>query len=379
MLEQLVPKELLQKADKILFLTHLALGDFTYMQNYFKAFAQKYPHMKIDLWVDEQRGKAWWRRWKKNSGKYVLYDWLESCSFFNKIYKQSGSWQQLRNFLDQVKNQNYPIVVCLTDLKSYNFVKYAQLISPKGFIVGAIPLTKRYNFLKKRNLKKLDAFFLWQDFLRDNNHISDSYAALFEKLFGLIVKKEERLPFVNLPQKWSIYGKLKFLKWGIYQKGTNHQKTIFINSCAKTKKRCWSISNVIELIDILRSSDEFYDSNFIINILPYQVAYFKKYFKNFAEQKIFFFTADVSFFQLPAIISLCDLVISVETSIIHLAAALKVPVISIMRQKNPEWIPCGSKSCVVNTKNRKDWVEDISVKEVVFATQSFFKDLCKNL
>ena len=34
---------------KILFVSHLAIGDFVYLQNYFKLFAQKYPNLKIDL------------------------------------------------------------------------------------------------------------------------------------------------------------------------------------------------------------------------------------------------------------------------------------------------------------------------------------------
>ena len=51
----LIPAELLQKSDKILFIAHLALGDFTYLQNGFRAFAAAYPHMQIHLWVDEVR------------------------------------------------------------------------------------------------------------------------------------------------------------------------------------------------------------------------------------------------------------------------------------------------------------------------------------
>ena len=73
-----------------------------------------------------------------------------------------------------------------------------------------------------------------------------------------------------------------------------------------------------------------------------------------------------NFFQLPAVIKECDLVISVETSVIHLATALNVPVISLMRTKNPEWIPYGKReSSIIFARDRRSWVKNIMVKEVV--------------
>ena len=55
----------------------------------------------------------------------------------------------------------------------------------------------------------------------------------------------------------------------------------------------------------------------------------KQYLSNYYLNDVILFTAQQNFFQLPGIVSLCDLVISVETSIIHLASALKIPVVAI--------------------------------------------------
>lgn len=50
----------------------------------------------------------------------------------------------------------------------------------------------------------------------------------------------------------------------------------------------------------------------------------------------------------------------------HLANAVHVPVIALMRQKNPEWAPIDqANSIVITVKNRDDWVEKISVDDVV--------------
>jgi ADP-heptose:LPS heptosyltransferase len=65
-------------------------------------------------------------------------------------------------------------------------------------------------------------------------------------------------------------------------------------------------------------------------------------------------------------------VISVETSVMHLASALKVPVVALMRQKTPEWIPWDKeRSTVVWAKRRRDWVKDIEIKEVITSVIKF--------
>ena len=172
------------------------------------------------------------------------------------------------------------------------------------------------------------------------------------------------------------YGKLKLLKWGISNNNRNQQKIVFINAFAKTKKRCWPMNNVIKLVGELRENDAFYNASFVVNVLPQDYEKFENLFKNLEAQKIFLFTAHCNFFQLPAIVSLCDLVISVETSVMHIAAALKVPVIALMRQKNPEWIPYGvDEKNIILTKKRRDWVGKISVDEIVNVVESVHKNL----
>ena len=371
MQEPLISRELLQKTDKILFLTHLAIGDFTYMQNYFKQLATLYPHLKIDLWVDEYRGKSVLHRWKPG-GNYILYDWLKSSCCFNKIYKNASSWRQLTSFFSQTKKENYPIVICLAGIKKHRFAKYARIISPDGFIVGADEPLRKYQFVKKAYFKKLNKTFqLVAPKHEDKLHITDSYAFWFEKIFGFNLQPDSRKPFINIPSSWISYAKLKFVKWEIAKNRNYGQKVVFINTFAKNKKRCWKMDYVAKLIALLRKDDSFYDASFVVNVLPGDYEDFKDSLKNYSRQKIFLFTADHNFFQLPAVISLCDLVVSVETCVIHLAAALQIPVVALMRQKNPEWEPYGCSYKVVQTKKRREWIKDIKVDTVANTTKQF--------
>jgi heptosyltransferase-3 len=82
------------------------------------------------------------------------------------------------------------------------------------------------------------------------------------------------------------------------------------------------------------------------------------------------FSAEENFFQLPAILSLCDLIISVETAVMHLANAVHVPVIALMRQKNPEWAPIDqANSTIITVAGRNDWVDAITVDQVMAALE----------
>ncbi|HEX8786022.1 MAG TPA: hypothetical protein VF793_07560, partial [Telluria sp.] len=80
----LVDPDLLAASGKILFIAHLALGDFTYLQSCFRAMAEAYPHLKIHLWVDERRRTAKAAAWP-HLKKYALYDWLDQCPWFDKV------------------------------------------------------------------------------------------------------------------------------------------------------------------------------------------------------------------------------------------------------------------------------------------------------
>jgi ADP-heptose:LPS heptosyltransferase len=88
----------------------------------------------------------------------------------------------------------------------------------------------------------------------------------------------------------------------------------------------------------------------------------------YALERTELFSAEENFFQLPAVLEQCDLIVSVETAVMHLANAVHVPVIALMRQKNPEWAPIDkANSTVITALQRRDWVKAISVDQVMKA------------
>ncbi len=365
-MQQLVPSTVLASVDKVLFITHLAIGDFTYWQNYFAEFAKQYPHIKIDIWVDEVRRTRCFWRWNSLQN-YSLYDWLEACPFINKVYRETYSPGTYKKSIKAARAERYHLVISLATLRSHQYARLARAISPRGFVAGMVNKPKWFQVLKKWAYRKLDAKLLLGTINKpDDFHITDFYAQCMEQLFGFKVALAERAPFINIPRKWISYAKLRFLMWGIDKNSKEFGKVFFINAFAKGGKRCWPLKNVFALMSAFKQYDQWGDVSFIVNVPPEELPMARKYFNKHSMNDTYLFSAQHNFFQLPAMISICDAVISVETSVMHLASALKVPVVALMRTKNPEWRPWDeARSLVVYAPNRKSWVKDIEVRQVI--------------
>ena len=365
----LISSDLLTKSDKVLFIAHLALGDFTYLQCSLQAFSQAYPHVKIHLWVDERRRTSRASEWA-HLKKYSLYDWLAECPYIEKVYSRTYSPALFEQSIHEALQQDYPIVVSLGVLERHKYAALARRISPRGFVVGQKKRVRSYDLPKRLVYRKLDAHITaYNSLSHPGQHISDIYAGWFAQLFGIEIPVALRFPFVNIPEKWMRYAKEQFSTWGfsgIESDAQRDAKVIFLNSFSKAHERSWPLERTVELIQSMRRQDAWRGAGFVVNVVPEELGRARNLFAGCAMERVHLFSAEENFFQLPAILSLCDLIISVETAVMHLANAVHVPVIALMRQTNPEWVPLDkSNSMVITAPGRTDWVETISVARVM--------------
>jgi len=364
MLQQTIPAEVLQKADKILFVAHLALGDFTYMQACFKAFAAAYPHIKIHLWVDEVRRTWDFRQWK-HLQKYVVFDWLQTCPMFDKLYTRTYSPLVLRETMRQARAENYPIVVSFGLARRPMYAKMVRRISPKGFVVAMTKRVRFYDFRKHLIYGALDAAI--PVYSQDRTlHVSDVYANWFKSLFGIDVPKDQRVPTMDVPQQWQDGAGQQLQQWGIAPKASRTRPLVFLNAFAKPPERSWPVANVTELIRRMQADPKWAEADFIVNSMPEQWESTQSEVQAAALPRTWLFSAHDHFFQLPAMLEQSDLIITVETSIMHLANAVRVPVVAMMRQINPEWAPIDAANTnIVYTPEHDDWINKISVDTVM--------------
>jgi heptosyltransferase-3 len=359
----LIPPELLQKSGKILLIAHLALGDFTYLQNFFQAFAEAHPHLQIHLWVDEVRRTSKSGEWKFLE-KYALYDWVESCPFFAKVYRRTYSPALLQESIAEARRENYPIVVSLATLRPHFYAGLARDISPTGFVAGMKPQLGLFELHHLPAYRKLDAGIA-PDGGRgpQERHITDTYAGWFRQLFGLELPVAARHPFVHIPERWQLAAQEQLRQWNFPAEGA---RIVFVNAYAKTKKRCWPLEKVAALILAMQQQDAWRDACFIVNAVPQELENARMVLGRYALGDTRLFSAEDNFFQLPAILQRCELIISVETAVMHLANAVGVPVIALMRQKNPEWVPFDRDgSIVITAAKRSDWVKEIPLEWVL--------------
>jgi heptosyltransferase-3 len=361
----LVDPALLAGADKILFITHLALGDFAYLQSCFQAFAQAYPHLKVHLWVDERRrtrNPAAWAHLKK----YALYDWLDGCTCFDKVYKETYSPALYRHSLDQARREGYPVVVSLAELERHKYAILARKISPQGFVVGQKKRVRRFDFVKRFIYRKLDAFIpaLPASDYR-GQHISDIYAGWFTRLFGLRIAPAARYPVLAIDERWRRYAREQFAAWD-FATGPGAAPVLFLNAYSKSVERSWPLERIVELIRAMQAKAAWRGAGFVVNVVPEDLARARALFANEHLARTHLFSAEDNFFQLPAVLSLCSLSVSVETAVMHLANAVHVPVIALMRRKTPQWAPIDKdNSTVITVARADDWVDRIGVAEVM--------------
>lgn len=363
MTQPLIAPDVLRKSNKILFIAHLALGDFTYLQNCFQAFSQAYPHLQIDLWVDEVRRTGDASQWE-HLKKYSLYDWVAACPFFHKIYQRTYSPELYRESIQEARQEAYPIVVSLATLRPQRYAALARSIAGDGFVVGMKAKVGIFQLHHLLGYRKLDRLIPPYSVDRQNpQHISDVYADWFHQLCGIEIPPAARFPFVTIPEHWLNAADDTLAVWGF---GDRSSKLVLINPFAKSKKRCWPLERVAELIAAMRQKDGFRDACFIVNAAPNELTNARKVFAAYALLRTELFCAEDNFFQLPAMLQKCDLIISVETAVMHLANAVHVPVIALMRQKNLEWVPIDSaNSTLVMAAQRREWVRAITVEQVM--------------
>ncbi|WP_082439728.1 MULTISPECIES: glycosyltransferase family 9 protein [unclassified Massilia] len=362
----LVPPALLRQADKILFIAHLALGDFAYLQSGFQAFARAYPHLKIHLWVDERRRTSRASEWP-HLKKYALYDWLAECPYIDKVYAETYSPQAYRASLEEARREDYPVVVSLAVLERHKYALMARSISPHGFVVGQKKRVRPYDLPKHLIYRKLDAFIPpYSVATHPDQHISDIYAGWFDLLFGLDIPPAARFPVLDIADKWIDYARTQFADWGFMRADGKPSSVVFVNGFSKSVERSWPLERIIGLIRTMRCEPDWCDAGFVVNVVPEELARARELFAKAGLERSFLFSAEDNFFQLPAILSLCELIISVETAVMHLANAVHVPVIALMRQSSPEWVPIDkANSTVITAPHRKDWVDKIGVQDVM--------------
>ena len=349
-------------------MTHLAIGDFTFQGVYLQALKHKYPHLNIDIWIDDCRESS--KDWHKGRNN-ALGQWLESVEFIDNVYPIALNNSERTKLIESAKQRNYDLIVFIATQRSELYAKYAREISQKAVIVGSKSKRLSNWFKKVLYFRKLDGYFDLDRLEKgSNSHISQIYRRRFEKCFGHLPLPDDStgvMP-ISLSESLLTQANQKLQSW-LGNKTKDHPPFVFINHLSTTPKRDYSWEKLISVI--VRLNQQFPELNFVLNVPPN--AYAKVQNELQAEERlskisVFLFTAEEHFLQLPALIQACDYVISVETATMHLSAALNKKLIALMREKSKHWNPTLAETILYGDRH----VNDIPVTDVVKAFKSMY-------
>jgi ADP-heptose:LPS heptosyltransferase len=349
-------EKFLGKCKRVLYMSPMAIGDYVYQGAFLKALSNKYPRLEIDLWIDDCRAsKKLWHTGRNT----VMRQWLSSESYINYVYSMPETMEDRDQKIKEAWSKDYDAVVFITTSRISKFARTALGIVNRGKVFGTISSNVIDNILNYSTYKKLDGKISIQNTFK-YDHITDFYQTIFQRFFSLQVPNEKRILKLNLAADLIENCAIK-LSYFARRHQLQNPKTIFINHLSTTSKRDWQLDQVEELTLLI---NEAIPNNLVIlNAPPHAYEDLCKWLKN--NQKlnslaIEVFTAKENFFSLPALMSQCDLVISVETAIMHLASSLNLRQIALLRKSAYRWRPQNNAKVILG-KKRVDSISPATV------------------
>lgn len=350
-------------------MSHLALGDYIYQGAFLKSLVTKYPDLQLDIWIDDCRSeKKPWHTGRNNT----LVQWLSSEPHINYVYPMVNNEDELNRQLKQAYVKDYDAIIYVATSRTVNFAKTALKIKNQGQAFGTLTPRKLNNFLNRFVYKQLDGALTIQQ-LESFNHVTEFYQDIFFRFFGLVEPERQQLK-LNISYQTRKQCMTKIEHWK-RKYNLDEPNVIFINHLATSKRRSWSRSKLKELIQSVSKNRP--NTLFILNSPPHDFQSMEEWIMNNDDINtlpIELFTAKTNFFELPGLISLCDLVVSVETAIMHIASSLNIKQIALIRQSRSAfcWRPL-NKSLILQGDKRR--VETVQPTDVLHAIEASFKSI----
>jgi ADP-heptose:LPS heptosyltransferase len=335
----------LQSAQRILYMTHLAIGDFVYQSVWLKALKAKYPHLVIDVWFDNCRSRP--QSWATGRNK-VLNEWIDALGIIDNTYPIVGNLAQRQGYIKQAQALNYDLIVFIGKNRSEQFAKIARKISPSAYVVASKSKPLSNPLAKWLYFKNIDAHFSYDDIAKRSKHITDLYSLCFERALGLtcddLVDGKKQLVF-NVDDVYQQQARILIEK---LTQNDNNKLIVFVNHLSTADKRDYPFAQLKQVI--LGLEKKYQNLVYIFNCPPDKL---NEVTTQVAEDSdlnrlaVTTFTAKQNFFQLPALIAESNIVISAETATAHLAVCMDKPQVTIMSNNLTLWQPKGD--CIILT------------------------------
>ena len=315
---------------KILLLRQDRIGDLLISTPFIKYLYQNMPNSQIDILLGRANMGA-----KSCIAQYAAKIWCYDKKISNSI-----------NLIRQLRKEKYDIIIDTLEAVSTTSAFIIKYVNPKI----AIGLDKEKSGIYDYIVPLLDRF---------NTNITERTANLLMP-FGLNINKLDlSLDYNNdeFAKRKSLIKDCSKFRFGV-------------NLAGSSESRFWGIENNIKLIEFIKQKYKEAEIRvFATDKYDEVLSKLKDKFNDIITDKC------SSFDEFAFEVSLCDFIISPDTSIVHLASAYKIPSVILYIRKNDmkhqPWYPY--KVNFISIETSEDSIRNIKVEDVSNAVEQLYK------
>lgn len=317
-------------------MSHLALGDFVYHGALLKALKKAYPNLEIDIWMDDCRDKK--KKWHSERSS-TLTSWVSKTDIADVIFPIAKDDSDRDMLVRRASRRNYDIIFYLASVRVERFAYIARLISSKAILMGNSPIglvnkVKSVHYL--RHVKRRFDLNLHDS----STHIFEKYKRYYERCFGplTIAESDNYGVGITLPDE----SVMAVNQWCMNEQRERFSPFVMINPISTSHRRDLNGDTLKHLI--VHLLENYPSIHLVVNVPPSSQVGMKALLSHNMNtvtpaQKISIFSAEDDFYTLPALMKKCDFIVTVETSVMHIAAVLNIPQLAIVRKKAKKWRP----------------------------------------
>ncbi len=360
-------RERFRQAERILVVLPMALGDFSYQHLVLRAVQAAYPGKVWDAMFDEAFHGNPFHRGGGQLVNPIICEWAADTGLFRHVYAEMYTGEELAAVMAKARAVGYDAVISLAGRGRLQVAQAAREMAPQALII-AWELRGRWWRLgsdTRAYRAAVDVTVGYRD--RTYGHVIEMYADFFRAFADVPVTDWEQVATMRVPVAAATRAAEVLAGYG----RTKKTPVVLVNPFAKNRKRTWPSGHTARLLACCQQETRWAQAIWLINGMPSDRAAVEEMIGKEHFPRTYFFSATEGFWELPAMIAASDLVVSVETSVMHLASLLRRPQVALMRQKTPYWRPLRREHCcVLTTPGRRDTVAAITPERVAAAMRS---------
>ncbi|RXJ87167.1 glycosyltransferase family 9 protein [Arcobacter sp. CECT 8985] len=321
------------KISRILLIRDGGIGDAILSYPLIRELNRFYPNARIDIYA--------------SLNNHFMYKYLPEV---NNVYLKYKKRNWLKSWIEifKMRNNHYDLAIDDTVIRFHRTL-HTMIINPK-LILGNTGTKKRYGFDKselslyykvyKTRDKKLihmaDTRLKVLKFLGINNYNTNM-------IFPL--PKEKNIEIQNYIKKYKDY------------------KLLGLNTDASHKDRTLNTKQIIDLCNLLKNEK--------IKIIPFCIPskfeYFEKLINENSLTNVAIPFKTKSIYEAAEVLNELDLLITPDTSFVHIASGLNIPTVALFWNDPIKYILCGPKadnSVALTPKGTESNLENINLNEI---------------